>query len=466
MIKPAAALLIGSAACALASISPAALAQTAISELHPQAQKAVIEFQTQSLRKKALATAPSLNRNLVLLNTADKDFLDAVIKDAVAAQGLGVQAEVERIRLEQNLEARTYLQLLSMGAVPEDALKDVRPSLNYTTLKHASSVAKLNVEDIQALRRTFSLGTNPMIESVNPNTPVQGDPMPGVMPPGYSRLPPGTFNDNANRREDPVWRKGFSNVVAIADASGAPPLIHCSGLLLTRRLVLTALHCLAPADRSAWRGIQDIAAYVPFQGGTVTLKTKAGETNAGMLRVALTRALWVGDVDLPSVLQMDNIQESGHDLILLELVDTVNLPGPFHAVKLAMSEESVSNSVTVAGYGYTNAMQRVNDLALEIAVRNQRVVSDGDFFVFPMGEAANNHPARFCPGDSGAPLFNGALDGSEANPYTLLGVVTGMRGYAIGTSGEVLCLAGQQLTTRVNRPEITQWLCKKDGVSC
>lgn len=465
-MKPASALLIFAVACVLASISPAALAQTALLELHPQARKAVIELKTQSLRTKALNAAPSSRQNPVLLNTADNDFLDAVIRDAAAARTLGAQASVERIRLEQILEARTYLQSLSMGAVPEDALKDVRPSLSYTELARASSAPKLNVEDIQVLRRTFPLGSNWMIESVNPNTPVPGDPVPGVTPPGFSKPAPGTFNGNANRREDPVWRKGFSNVVAIADAAGAPPLIHCSGLLLTRRLVLTALHCLARPDRSAWRRIQDIAAYLPFQGGNVTLKTKAGETNAGMLRVALKRAIWVGDSDLPSVLQLGNIQESGRDLILIELVETVSIPGLFHAVKLALPEESVSDSVTVAGYGYTNATQRLNDLALEIAVRNQRIISSGNFFVFPMGEAAADHPARVCPGDSGAPLFNGALDGSEANPYTLLGVVTGMRGYAFGVTGEALCLAGQQLTTRINRLEITQWLCPKDGVKC
>jgi hypothetical protein len=307
---------------------------------------------------------------------------------------------------------------------------------------------------------------NTCSKSVSKAAAASVDELPG--PPDCNLTPQETLQNWKAQGKAIAWFQKFPEVMSIwnrgfTEHTGETQL--CTGTLIAPLWVLTAGHCflgnytsaaslspghdyetdLSPKDNVALRA-----------GAAITLEPEERERHPVHLIV---------DADFTGQ------PEFHHDLALLRL----ERPFPSNAVHPARLAERFDSDTTVIGYGYS-----------ETGVGTDAHATAGSFSmswpppVNPKGESrisfvpeSADSPGmnqRFCPGDSGGPVFAGRYRGckltdraAEPQPHLLEGVVSYYEpGKDAGLSILGSCdVARREIMQSVIAPENHAWICQK-----
>jgi hypothetical protein len=398
----------------------------------------------------------------------DKAVLNAIEADASPIRLFSAAPGMSTNALEERTSARLSLYELSTSTIPESTLQAVRPDLTKEGLAQAAAAPNVDLNLTRSLALAFPAHTafrrGAIVQIFNPKTPVTDDnPPEGI---GSSPTSPENFDEKKSRMRAPVWRMGFNRVGLLANVSATPFKAVCSGIVLNKQWFLTATHCFVDRSRGILFPATSLRVFLPFQDGTETVVGDKGHS-ANMLGIAVgTERRWYGEVsgrNFPS-----SEAEASHEIMLGNDVALLQLNIPDGAIKRQMRALAIPEApnirppFTLAGYGRTNATERVGDQLLEVGVRMDVVAKDAIQLYAITGGPTDN--GRICDGDSGGPVFLGDLNGSEPSPFQLIAIASALRPRSNG--GSDACLNGEQLFTRLDTAAVRKWICATAGMPC
>lgn len=305
---------------------------------------------------------------------------------------------------------------------------------------------------------------------VGPGTPIPHEPggVPGIDPPIPSTLTGSTDKVSAaslaawqkfleNRRTDPFNPLGFYEIVRVRNAFGGKKGAECTGTLLAPLAVLTAAHCVP------YRLIPDQATIA-----TAVMSVEVPRASKQRLNVCTARLFQYGRYDQPCVdfevfpvvaVRVHPGFSSGggyespiNDLAILELPESARALTEWHqaAPDFALPMPS---EITIAGYGRSSSPDH-NPQLLEVGWNAGETLwqpHGRDFFYNPKLKSQS----ATCLGDSGGPVFRSKLDGDEAEPKLIVGVISA------GINQSDKCDSSYWVTvTRLSDGDVRRWLCE------
>jgi hypothetical protein len=363
--------------------------------------------------------------------------------------------------LRQRARLRLELYRLGSSNIPDALLQEVRPGLDKAGLIAESQKIQPDQKVLEFLRGMFPEKFGPASKSgtylYHPKTPLDPQ-IPGIT----TLIPP---LKDPNRSTGHVRRDRFKAVGALVDVSQSPHKIVCSGTMVSKSWFLTATHCLFDSSKASLRSLQTLSIFVPFQNGKETIYTEDARKSENMLRINLGGEYsWFGEAlqkkDLPTGRAgMERQIENGLDVLLLK-VQTVDMPNAFTALEVPPFSP-IAAPVTLAGYGRTDVKYVFNENLLEIGSQTDQITPMQGGVLFVLAPEVGTGKARICNGDSGGPVFAGDLNGDEPGGYRLFALASAVEG-----AHDSACAKGRQTFTRLDRPEVRQWLCTKTAVGC
>jgi len=390
-----------------------------------------------------------------LVQSEDRQLMEAALRDQSAHQPDALNEKVQaRLQLFHAALAAKSAELDSASPVGEDRLLQLARS----SADPAGELRRLRFRfDPQGVRVILP---KPGVLIVNPEKNAPDTTLPGVLPPGFPGLP----------GKPPIWRRGLLYAALIGLPRNNRYELQCSGTVVSTYWLVTAAHCLRDATSGQRLSAQQLAVFLPFQGGSESVTGLQGYANRNLRRVAVEETAWVGE-DSGDAFPKDDegltaMVNEGKDLALLRLrkADMDALPSPIEAVSLHKGAPSAP-PVSMVGYGITTALG-VSDLTLMVGVRD--ALPDGaaelsDLLTF--GPAAAQKAGGICGGDSGGGLFAGRISGAPGALPRLIGVASALLASVQSGSAEV-CVAHQQGLSSLLSERNRKFVCSRAPSVC